>query len=76
MKLILAILFAMFAVCAALTIFFQIRYGHLTGPNSETAKCGTPSSAAIKCRRQAVLCSILAAFFLIAACAVGAVVRT
>lgn len=72
MKLILAILFAAFAVCAALTIFLQIKYGHLTGPDSETAKLGTASPAAIKCRRQAVVCAILAAIFLIAACAVGA----
>ena len=54
MKLLLAVFFAAFAVCALLVIFFQMKYGRLTGPNSETAKLGTESPAAKKCRHYAV----------------------
>lgn len=75
MKFILAVLFVAFAASAAMTIFFQIKYGHLTGPDSDSAKLGTDSPAASKCRRQAVISAIIAAIFLIAACAVGVTLR-
>lgn len=75
MKLLLAGLFAAFAVCAALVIFFQMKYGRLTGPNSETAKLGTESPAAKKCRHNAVCSTVAAAVLLVAACAVGATLR-
>lgn len=75
MKLILAALFVAFLICAVLVIFFQMRYGHLTGPDSETAALGTPSPAAKKCRRMAVSSAVCAAIFLVAACAVGALLR-
>lgn len=75
MKLLLAALFAAFAVCALLVIFFQMKYGRLSGPNSESAKLGTESPAARNCRRYAVCSAAAAAVFLIAACAVGATLR-
>ena len=75
MKLLLAALFVAFLICAVLVIFFQMRYGHLTVPDSETAALGTPSPVAIKCRRMAVGCAVCAAIFLVAACAVGALLR-
>ena len=71
MKLLLAVFFAAFAVCALLVIFFQMKYGRLTGPNSETAKLGTESPTAKKCRHYAVCSAAAAAVFLIAACAIG-----
>ena len=75
MKLLLAVFFAAFAVCALLVIFFQMKYGRLTGPNSETAKLGTESPAAKKCRHYAVCSAAAAAIFLIVACAIGATLR-
>lgn len=75
MKLILAALFAAFAVCAVLVFLFQIQYGRLNGPNSESAKLGTESPAAQRCRRRAVCAAVAAAVFLVAACAVGATLR-
>lgn len=75
MKLLLGLLFAAFAVCAALTVFFQMRYGNLTGPRSESAALGTESPAARACHRRAVISAIAAGVFLLAAMAVGAVLR-
>lgn len=75
MKLLLGLLFGAFLVCAALTAFFQVRYGSLTGPSSETAKQGCESSAARRCRRRAVTSAVCAGVCLIAAMAVGASVR-
>lgn len=75
MKLLLALLFAAFAVCAVLTFFFQLKYGRLTGPNSESAKLGAESPAAVRCRRAAICCAVISAVFLVAACAVGATLR-
>ena len=75
MKLILAALFAALAVCAVLVFLFQIQYGRLNGPNSESAKLGTESPAAKRCRHRAVCAAVAAAIFLVAACAVGATLR-
>ncbi len=75
MKLILAVLFAAFAVSAAMTLLLQIKYGHLTGPDSESAALGTDSPAAKKCYRQAMISATLAGVFLVAACVVGASIR-
>ena len=63
MKLILAALFAAFAVCAVLVFLFQIQYGRLNGPNSESAKLGTESPAAKRCRHRAVCAAVAAAIF-------------
>ncbi|MCF2671088.1 MAG: hypothetical protein SPJ01_05805 [Butyricicoccus sp.] len=71
----LALLFAAFLVCAALTAFFQFRYGSLTGPKSESAQLGEESPAARKCRRRAVFCAVCAGVFLVAALATGATLR-
>ncbi len=76
MKLILALLFAAFAVSAALTFLLQIKYGRLTGSEREAPDHGTTSPAAKKCRRQAIFCAVFAGIFLIAACAVGASIRS
>ncbi len=76
MKLILAILFAAFAVSAAITLFLQIKYGHLTGPNSESAALGKDSPMAKKCHRQAMISATLAGIFLVSACIVGASIRS
>lgn len=76
MKLILAVLFAAFAVSAALTFLLQIQYGRLTGSDNESATHGTELPAAKKCRRRAILCAVCAGIFLITACAVGASIRS